>query len=325
MNRRGEISLGDMLRAVRELAPQDVESRRLLRRALDPLGLTRGLWAEHASGLEGLHSREPSLSASAGRAMPAPLPRPSAAPPPQPPEAGEAIPTRLSQSGGVELPLRLPGPELEVLDRPSAPPVLPPPSPLFVPAWQTGILTAALGVPRPEGPLDVARMVPQLARHVPIREFPRRQVRSLRLGVRVLMDVSESMMPFAEDRKQLLACVRAVLGPDRVEMQQFAGAPSRGVRRRAGAALQPFDPPASGMPVLVLSDLGIGASVFSDQQPDVAEWLWFADVARRAGNRVVALVPYSSSRWPRALRRRMHLLHWDRHTTARAVLQEIQR
>ncbi|NNB99118.1 hypothetical protein HI113_35020 [Corallococcus exiguus] len=314
-----------MLRAVRELAPRDAESRRLLRRALDPLGLMRSLWAEHAGEPEVLPPSEPSLTALAERALPAPLPKPSAALPLESPEAGEILSTRLSQSGGAELPLGLPGLELEVLDPSSAPPMLPPPSPLFVPAWQTGILTAALGVPRPEGPLDVPRMVPQLARRLPVRELPRRQVRSLRLGVQVLVDVSESMVPFAEDRKQLLACVRAVLGPDRVEVRQFAGVPSRGVRRRAGAALHPFEPPASGTPLLVLSDLGIGASVFSDELPDVEEWLHFAGVARRAGCRVVALVPYSSARWPRALRRRMHLLHWDRHTTARAVLQELQR
>ncbi|HEX8699740.1 MAG TPA: hypothetical protein VF815_12930 [Myxococcaceae bacterium] len=150
-------------------------------------------------------------------------------------------------------------------------------------------------------------------------------MRSLRLGVRVLVDVSESMVPFTEDRKQLLASVRTIVGPDRTEVHQFEGAPSRGVRSRARDELQPFEPPPSETPLLVLSDLGIGADALSEERVETAEWLRFERVARRAGSRVVVLVPYSPGRWPRALQRGMSLVHWDRRTTARAILQALQK
>lgn len=326
MKRRGELSLGDVLSAFDRLRPADAESRRLLLRMLDPQGLMSGLRDERLDGREAAPPRKPRLLPPVKPVSEKPSPNPVETSAPEPAGDGEVIPTLLRQLEQSPPLLQLPGPDIQVLERPPASlPVLPPPAPLFVPAWHTGILTAALGVPQPEGALDVPRAVSHLARQRPVKTLPRRQVRSLRLGVRVLVDVSESMVPFAQDRKQLLACVQAVVGPEHTEVHQFESAPSRGVRPKASAEFQPFEPPPSGTPVLVLSDLGLGASPLSTERAEVAEWLRFGEVAHRAGCRVVVLVPYSPSRWPRALQRRMRLIHWDRHTTARTVLQALQR
>lgn len=327
MKRRGELSLADLLSAFHHLQPADEESRRLLLRMLDSQGLMRGLRDEPSSERAAVPPRQPRQSPSVKPGKAEPPAQPTESHPPEPAAGdGEVIPALVRQLEQTAPVLRFPGPEMEVLaPPPAALPVLPPPSPLFVPAWHPGILTAALGVPLPEGPLDVPRAVSHLARQHPVTSLPRRQVRSLRLGVRVLMDVSDSMVPFVQDRKQLLDSVQAAVGPEHTEVQQFEGSPSRGVRPRASAEFQPFEPPPSRTPILVLSDLGIGASSLSAERAELAEWLSFGEGAHRSGCRVVALVPYSPARWPRALQRRMHLIHWDRHTTARTVLQALQK
>jgi hypothetical protein len=171
----------------------------------------------------------------------------------------------------------------------------------------------------------MTKVVQTLARQRSLKSLSRHQVRSLRLGVRVLADVSDSMVPFARDRQYLLTRVREVVGPDRTEVHQFVGCPMAGTRPRPSARLKPFEPPSSGTPLLVLSDLGIGTSSLYSSSVDIEDWIRFTEGIHRSGCRLVTLVPFSPERWPTTLRRHMTLIHWDRHTTARAILQALQR
>ena len=327
MGRRGELSLGDMLTAFKRLNPIGKKSCALLLQMLDPQGVLASTDNERRLNWRPAPSASrpqppPSLASNLAKAAS----EKGEARGKEVFAAGEAIPMVLQRTQRVAPAAASLAPYGEVLELPpTSPPTIHPPSPLFVPEWQAGILTAALAVPRPEGAIDVDKAVPLLARRMPVKAFPKRQIHSLSLGVRVLSDVSESMVPFARDREQILSRIRAVVGPDRTEVHRFEGVPSRGVRSQARAKLEPFEPPPNGTPLLILSDLGIGSSPLGLEQVETSEWLHFIELARRAGCRVVALVPYTQARWPRALRRRMVLVQWDRHTTARAVLQAFQR
>jgi hypothetical protein len=76
--------------------------------------------------------------------------------------------------------------------------------------------------------------------------------------------------------------------------------------------------------VVLLSDLGIGEPVHQFERALPAEWLRFAEQARRAGCPLVAIVPYEPRRWPASLRRLMAIIPWDRRTTALAAWNAIR-
>jgi len=193
--------------------------------------------------------------------------------------------------------------------------------PLLVPQWARGVLGSAVATVSEAGPLDVERLVRGIARGVPWRRLPREPWPTLARGVQVLVDRADALLPFAADQAWLVEQVAAVAGRDRVQALDFEGCPSWG----AGAGSQwewedyfgRWSPP-SGTPVLVLSDLGIGASTGS-RVVHPAEWRAFADRLRRAGCPLVAFVPYARERWPAGLEKSLRILPWDRATSARTV------
>jgi hypothetical protein len=84
-----------------------------------------------------------------------------------------------------------------------------------------------------------------------------------------------------------------------------------------------YPAPAASTPIVVISDLGIGRPGSAVDQATSAEWLAFADLARRAGAPIVAFVPYPSERVPAALRRAMVVVPWDRSTSIRDVHRRV--
>jgi hypothetical protein len=105
---------------------------------------------------------------------------------------------------------------------------------------------------------------------------------------------------------------------------RFAGCPLRG----AGAGPKPwhrYRPPLPGVPVVLLTDLGICQPPLATDSADECEWLEFATLVRRAGCPLLALVPYGETRWPRALARALNIIHWDRGTTASTVAASLKR
>ena len=70
---------------------------------------------------------------------------------------------------------------------------------LFVPRWQRGIVTAAISTASPDGPIDVARIVDDIANGLAIRRLPRLTLHTTRKGLQVLIDIADGMRPFADD------------------------------------------------------------------------------------------------------------------------------
>jgi hypothetical protein len=191
--------------------------------------------------------------------------------------------------------------------------------PLFPRGQTRGLLTAALSTWNSDGPLDVERVVAMLSRLEPIQELPHETTASVRRGVQVLVDTGMTMSPYRADIDGLVEAVGDLMADDQFTQRYFTGCPTRGCVVPGQGEMKPWAPPPRGTPVLVFGDLGIGRPPGIEEPPSVAEWLEFADRAATAGCRVVALVPYGPRRWPRALARAVHIVHWDRRTTAAIV------
>lgn len=203
-------------------------------------------------------------------------------------------------------------PKLETLDAAAAPET----TPLFSRIQRRGILTAAIATSVREGELDVDAIVVTLSAGLPIRELPRLTRQTTRWGCQVLKDRGPGMAPFREDVAQVVDALDDILPGDCLEAHDFVACPSRGLLRVSKTGFEPWQPPPQGMPILVISDLGIGGPMMDHTQGTIAEWVAFADNARAAGCRLVGLVPYEATRWPPRVARAMTLVHWSERTLA---------
>ena len=311
-----QIFAGDLLRAIRSLAPTDAGTLR-------QIGVILGLAAPAAAAAE---------VAPSAAALPVAPP-----PPPAVMEPGLAMPparvasdlTLVSTIRQVVEPptTRDPG-WLAGVDPMAAPGSIPtrmPLDPLFVPRWTRAIVSTALSVRTPEGPLDVDRLVVAFSRALPIARLPRLPWPTVRNGVQLLVDTSDGMIPYAGDVSQLRDVIVRTVGREHCEVLAFDACPTRG----AGSGIRPrwraYRPPAHAIPLAVITDLGIGRPGAGVDRATVREWRAFADLARRAGCPTVAFVPYPVTRVPPALRASMTVISWDGRTSVRAVHRLIGR
>lgn len=218
--------------------------------------------------------------------------------------------------------------EVDLLEEPgpAAPP--PEPDPLLVPGWVRSVLSGALATLASQGPLDIERLVRAVALAAPVRRVPRRPWPTLARGVQVLVDRSESMAPFARDQTWLVAQIRAVAGREITQVLYFDGLPAWGAgpgSRRLWREYHPWHTPPPGTAVLLVSDLGLGSPLLGARSAGVGSWRQLAEDLAHAGCPAVAFVPYGPRRWPRELRRALHLLHWDPRTSVHTVRREIGR
>ena len=191
--------------------------------------------------------------------------------------------------------------------------------PLLVPNWTRAILSSALSTSGADGPLDLDKVVEAFARREHLERLPVRLLPTLRRGVQVLVDKSQSMIPFARDASWLQNEIQKVVGHEKAQILRFVGTPLRGAGQGARSKWGDYEPPASGTPVLVLTDLGACQLVLPADWADASEWKSFAEVVHRAGCPLVVLTPYARARWPRSLRHSMTIIQWDQQTTVATV------
>jgi hypothetical protein len=248
----------------------------------------------------------------------------AALPPPAPPAEADAGPPP-EEAALPSLPFRLePIPPVEILvgagtDGKLVDAVLPRPAVaaarghegLFNPPWERAILGRALGQDLSSGEPDVEPVLEVLCRGEAVHSLPLGRRASLRRGVQLLLDASSTMIPFTLDARQVEDAVRKVVGSDAVERLRFDGSPLAGAGTGPRRSWQPYRPPKGGRPVLLVSDLGLGDP---EGETRTEVWLAFAELVRRAGSRVIALLPFPSVAWPRALDAVMTLIPWDRGT-----------
>ncbi|MDT0442246.1 hypothetical protein [Streptomyces johnsoniae] len=312
MSGRGEIFLGDLVRALAALRPAD---RATAGAVCELLGLA-GPPAPHPPAVPGAGAHpaddRPAGPASGdeGAARWAAPPADADRPTPPVPAAAPAFSLTVTERGG-------PGPA----ERPSLPEPLSAAGqlsalsyePPWTPGWARGVMFAVVATPVESTRVDQRVLVRKVSRHQAVRSVPRLRRPSTRQGVQLLIDHSPGMAPFTEDRDWLRSLVGGVAGRERVETLRFRGSPARGVVGTDPLAPQPHRPPTPGTPVVLVSDLGLlrppfaGAAVAA-----AAEWTRFVDSVRHAGCPVVCLTPYPAERHPAPLRQRVTLIPFDR-------------
>ncbi|MFJ4518968.1 hypothetical protein [Streptomyces sp. NPDC088816] len=187
---------------------------------------------------------------------------------------------------------------------------------LLPPSSEAATLHVLLSRTVPEGPVDLERLVEQLAGNVTVEALPRLPVRTLRFGVQVLVDLGEGMEPFLRDEMELVDRVTAIAGQHGCQVRYFSGCPLHRSGEGAGWTWKPYRPPAEGAKVLVLSDFGCnGGSGRSAAERLRKDWQETAKIMRRSGCPAVALSPVPQTRIPSWMSTLMPVLSWDRTTT----------
>jgi hypothetical protein len=190
--------------------------------------------------------------------------------------------------------------------------------PLFPKRQSRALLGTALATWDASGTPDIPQIVDRLARLQPITQLPVLMAPTLRRGAQILVDTSIAMAPFLLDVERVQTELRQQVTGQSSVVVHFKGCPLRPTQGPDGSEQPTWKAPPRGTPILMLTDLGIGGPPLSEERAGITEWLDFLKQARNNGSDVVALVPYPPRRWPR-LGRLMHIIHWDRRTTAAAI------
>ena len=193
---------------------------------------------------------------------------------------------------------------------------------LFVPRWQRGIVTAAISTQSPDGPLDVARLVEDIASGLAVRRLPRLPLHTTRRGLQVLIDIADGMRPFADDVERLERLLRLTAGDDGVDLLRFEHQPLERVGGGTRGTWKPYAVPPAGSPVLVVSDFGLAAAHADTVQ---REWRSVSALLRPQGSPLLALTPFPPSRWPAWLTRIFSPIQWDRTTNAAGARRAAER
>jgi hypothetical protein len=200
----------------------------------------------------------------------------------------------------------------------------PPFEPLFRPAWTRAILSTALATPSPNGHVDVARVVERLSRGYAIPRLPRRAVPTLRQGVQLLVDHGNGMVPFRRDAAWLVREIMRVAGEERTSVLRFRGLPSRGVADPRKKIRGAYVPPPRAVPVVLISDLGIGLDDLDADRATAGEWTDFLHDLRRTNDEVLAFVPYPRERCPERIVRLATIIEFDRTTTLSRIRSAVR-
>lgn len=309
---RGEIGLGDLLTALEAL---DTSDPTIVETIAGALGFT-GLEANPAEHTRGAADSQTGTVEAPAAATPPPGWFPEL-PPPLPELPDTVLPTTLHRLDPVFDQSARPA----WLDEPpttASQPRPPARAPLFPLRTAPGVLGAAVATPRSAGRPDVPALIRSLARGEPLSELPMLLESSLHRGAQLLLDTAEAMVPFLADLDDLVAALARVVGENGYQVFQFAGDPGAAVRRTRTRRTRPWRPDP-GRPVVLATDFGAGAVPAARDRTPLPAWLAFLRRCQEVGCPVVALVPYPRERWPRALSRRMAIIHWHPRTRAAHV------
>ena len=97
--------------------------------------------------------------------------------------------------------------------------------PIFAKRSERAILAAAIGVQRASGAVDLEGIFDRLVQRKLIDRLPRRALPTLKFGVQLLLDRSESMLPYLQDCQALETRLRQIAGSSRFTGRWFKGSP----------------------------------------------------------------------------------------------------
>lgn len=198
--------------------------------------------------------------------------------------------------------------------------VAPPPKParknLFPAMTNRGILSAALNVKKPGKEVNIPTLIRQVIKGRIPKNIPRLDCITFERGCQLLLDYSDSMVPFWEDLSALANQVEDLLGKERVKIYEFDQDPTAGKHWTPPAKAKNWQP-ETARPIMVASNLGITGQ--QRQWPINSIWRAFIDQCKKNNIPLLILIPWQESYWPTDMGNHPVLIHWNPHTTATMI------
>lgn len=204
-------------------------------------------------------------------------------------------------------------------------PTRPPYRPLFLERRWRALARSMFATYVPTSKIDLRVVMRHVRSGRPLEFLPLLLQPSLRRGVVLILDRSQSMQPFWRDETELVERCRKVVGAPGVRSYLVETDPwsDAGPRLRW---LQPepehFD---ARTPVVIVSDFELGREL-TPRSALLAPWLPLLERARSAGTPVLALIPVNRTLWPMPLTEAIaNAIVWDNDTTTGAVRRTLGR
>ena len=181
------------------------------------------------------------------------------------------------------------------------PPAVPlgPPPPLIPWSRLWPFLRAALGELAERNRIDLPRLMSACSRVRPLRRLPRLKGQRWAPKGQLILDLSRRLYPFWNDFNTLKAALPRLRGENGLEilrMDQGPASPVQPWESGAWGPPRPYVPPAAGIPVLIVGDVGcLGTS--AERQA----WVRLGRRLAGTGRVPVVLTPCPSRWWDRVL------------------------
>lgn len=179
-----------------------------------------------------------------------------------------------------------------------------------------GILSAALQVKTRGKAIAISQLINQVIKGKLPKTLPRLDCITLQRGCQLLLDYSDSMVPYWEDLTALADQVQDLLGTERVRIFEFDQNPLTAKHWQESGQSTDWLVDTS-RPVLLASQLGVSGQRNS---PTVKTyWLEFIRLCEQKKVPLLILNPWQESYWPVNLGKFPILIHWNPLTTATLV------
>lgn len=197
--------------------------------------------------------------------------------------------------------------------------------PLIEGHWFRGLVTLLLAQDEPSNVLDWKSIERTLLRGAPLLELPWQHRPSLRRGVELWVDISESMDPYRRDEVEFVGALRAVIGKEAVRVRYFElDVNATSDEQVVWEVAEPTEF-VQRTPVLVISDFGLSRLAARDQRPASGRALLsWTKRARDRGCRTLGLIPAPKSTWPAGLSEAIVGYEWDRTLSTRTLRSSAQ-
>ena len=191
---------------------------------------------------------------------------------------------------------------------------------LFPDLTHRGILSATLQVQKRGKDVDIPRLIKHVTNGQIPKILPTRTAVTLERGCQLLLDYSDSMVPFWEDLTALADQVQNVLGKERVKIYEFDQNPAASQCWDNPLAAEPWQADNT-RPVLVASDLRINGGRV--RWPIGDNWRRFIDQCSQKQIPLIVLIPWRCEYWPEIRSSHPILVHWNPHTTATLIKKRV--
>lgn len=191
------------------------------------------------------------------------------------------------------------------------------PSSLFLDNTSRGLLTALLQTVRESRKLDLVKLIRQSSKGILPSRFPYQETGSLEHGCQLLLDFSDSMIPWWNDLEALHNQLNKTLGKALVNRFQFTDNPEQ-AECWTDADTPATWKPLGGIPNLVATDFGLPnqRSTYRLQR----RWRAFIDRCEKAQCPLIFLIPWEHDDWlSNNLGGYPYLFHWSPATSASQV------